>query len=346
MYSIETYRKILNVSEKATLDDIKHAYRSKAKLLHPDKNKAPDAHEQFILLTEAYEFLRNARSKNVVSKDRMSSYTDWHSQRREQARQQAKRYAQMRYDEFINSDYYKSVSSIEIIFDGLIFLFACSILIILPIVATLVEGWTGFGGSMLVIFVTLPFTIKTIREFLKNDPGKLGSSILFIIKTKSFKYLLGVLINIILFFRFALNTELPLWAMLGAIIGIYSISFLCYRYYFSARKTVSRQILFLLLTPGIFNLFFAINFLFSSNPQIEVYSFVHEKRWYGGGRFNRESYLDKTAYIDLPDGKYEQVYWFRMFFDFEAMKFKTEITYTFEDGLFGLRVLKKFEFTN
>ena len=47
----------LGISRSATEDDIKRAYRKKAKTLHPDRNKAPDADEAFLQLTEAYELL-------------------------------------------------------------------------------------------------------------------------------------------------------------------------------------------------------------------------------------------------------------------------------------------------
>ncbi len=69
-------------------------------------------------------------------------------------------------------------------------------------------------------------------------------------------------------------------------------------------------------------------------------SFVHQLRWYND-RFSGGHYV-RIAYIDLENNKYEDYKWFRMFFDYEVMK--SEIAYTFEDGVFGLRVLKHYEF--
>lgn len=48
---------ILGVSRNATEDEIKKAFRSRARKLHPDVNKAPDAEEQFKELNEAYDVL-------------------------------------------------------------------------------------------------------------------------------------------------------------------------------------------------------------------------------------------------------------------------------------------------
>ena len=55
--------------------------------------------------------------------------------------------------------------------------------------------------------------------------------------------------------------------------------------------------------------------------------------------------LEKIAYIDLPNDAYKEYKWFRMFFNFETMKNKSEITYRFEDGLWGIRVLKDYDFS-
>ena len=51
------YYDILEVSQNATKDEIKSAFRKKARTLHPDVNKAPDAEEKFKELGKAYETL-------------------------------------------------------------------------------------------------------------------------------------------------------------------------------------------------------------------------------------------------------------------------------------------------
>lgn len=51
------YYEVLGIARTATTDQIKKAFRSKARQLHPDVNKASDAEAQFKELSEAYEVL-------------------------------------------------------------------------------------------------------------------------------------------------------------------------------------------------------------------------------------------------------------------------------------------------
>ena len=57
------YYAILGVSPNADAAEIKAAYRRRAKELHPDRNRAPDAAARFRLLNEAYEALNEPASR-------------------------------------------------------------------------------------------------------------------------------------------------------------------------------------------------------------------------------------------------------------------------------------------
>lgn len=51
------------MSKSATADEIKKAFRDKAKIYHPDVSKLPDAHEQFVKIGEAYATLKDPKTR-------------------------------------------------------------------------------------------------------------------------------------------------------------------------------------------------------------------------------------------------------------------------------------------
>jgi len=62
------YYEILGVSKDASKDEIKSAFRKKARELHPDVNKAPDAEEKFKELGKAYETLSDDNKRETYDR--------------------------------------------------------------------------------------------------------------------------------------------------------------------------------------------------------------------------------------------------------------------------------------
>lgn len=65
---MSNYYDILGVSKEATQAEIKSAFRKKARELHPDVNKAPDAEERFKELGKAYETLSNEEKRSLYDR--------------------------------------------------------------------------------------------------------------------------------------------------------------------------------------------------------------------------------------------------------------------------------------
>ncbi len=70
------YLKILGINEASTLNEIKKAYYQKAKQFHPDINKSTEAHEKFVEINKAYEYLLELKNPKPIQKSKSSSKRD------------------------------------------------------------------------------------------------------------------------------------------------------------------------------------------------------------------------------------------------------------------------------
>lgn len=66
--AIKNYYQILNVSQTATQEEIKKAFRTLAKQYHPDVNPNRDANEIMQQITEAYEVLSDVEKRKQYDK--------------------------------------------------------------------------------------------------------------------------------------------------------------------------------------------------------------------------------------------------------------------------------------
>ena len=60
---------VLGIGRDATQEEVKEAYRRLVLENHPDKSKAPDAHEKFIRIRRAYQLLSNPWTKRNYDYD-------------------------------------------------------------------------------------------------------------------------------------------------------------------------------------------------------------------------------------------------------------------------------------
>jgi hypothetical protein len=127
--TLTDYYEKLGIPVGSSVEDIKRAYRKKARLYHPDINPSQDAKDLFISITEAYEFLISNYEK-FKSDDQAyhQAMEDWRKYRQDRSRKRATVYARTSYRTFKNTSFYKTTR----IFDGttIIFSFVISIMVL------------------------------------------------------------------------------------------------------------------------------------------------------------------------------------------------------------------------
>jgi curved DNA-binding protein CbpA len=134
--SVNEYYTILGLKRGCSVDDIKKAYRKKAREYHPDVNSEPFAKDMFILITEAYEFLLTYSEKlKREAEEYDKAMEDWRKYRQARSRHRAHVYAQTSYNRFRNTKFYRSSK----IFDGTTIIF--SMLISLMVLVIAVAGY-------------------------------------------------------------------------------------------------------------------------------------------------------------------------------------------------------------
>jgi hypothetical protein len=119
---MSSYYDLLGISQLASDQDIKRAYRNMAKQLHPDVNTSQDAHQRFVLIHKAYQTLIDKNKRylydNIINNRKStlfeqknypynqyakfyntSSYNDWIKIQKEKAQMEAK----LRHEEFLRN---------------------------------------------------------------------------------------------------------------------------------------------------------------------------------------------------------------------------------------------------
>lgn len=112
--TVSDYYEILGLQAGSSVEEIKKAYRKKARLYHPDINNAPEAKDIFISATEAYEFLiANFNKLKTDEEDFRQAMDDWRKYRQSKAQRRAKVYARASYNTFTNTKFYKTTRILD-----------------------------------------------------------------------------------------------------------------------------------------------------------------------------------------------------------------------------------------
>jgi len=100
------------------------------------------------------------------------------------------------------------------------------------------------------------------------------------------------------------------------------------------------------LVPTLLNLTIVLNYFFSYNTTTETYHFkdniieIRDFRRNGTGGVE----FERSSRISLENKAYKSEWAIRTFSSYQAIRGIDQITYTFKEGLFGLRVMTDYRF--
>jgi len=323
----------LGISETASVDELKKAYRTKAMQLHPDKNASPNAQQMFIELTEAYEeLLYQKTTGRTTYKAPFASTTSWKETERQAAKERAKEYAQMRYEEFEKSDAAHTIHSLNTILNHFIFLFVMAMLVSLPLA---ISYFYEFNG-LLIALIFIGIIAMPVFNFVKHlvNISELWHAVNKITETFFFRAVVLTVTNVFIFFKVVMNTLLLLEVSLGVLLACIIGTFLVLLRF---KPQADKWFYALCIVPLLLNTLYAINYYGGSRPTKETYEFWNDHEDYNG--ISR-----KNTMIHLNGGLYEDFIGIRIFSSLNQMTNCNAIVYQFEEGLFGIRVMRSYTF--
>jgi len=172
---ISEYYALLGIPANSSVEDVKKAYRKKARLYHPDINPSTDAKDKFIIVTEAYDFIMESRKEGILDdQDYFRIVEDWRKFRQERSRQRAQYYARSSFERFKSSRYYRSTKILNV--STVIFVFAVAVMVLIFTVLGYIlrvrnplpgeDHPPVFAFILLLIMSTILFTVAFL--YLRN----------------------------------------------------------------------------------------------------------------------------------------------------------------------------------
>lgn len=175
--------KLLGLKYGESADAIKKAYRKKVMRIHPDRNPSPNAEEEFIELTTAYEVLlqykegkyREPSVQQAAYDPEAYKRTTYYKNSRytieemERAWARAKERAQKEYDDYMALPWYSAEKLGNAVFKWATFLVILILLLplfILSILFLLSKLWLG---AFLIGAMTIGLGIKIVKSYFLDE---------------------------------------------------------------------------------------------------------------------------------------------------------------------------------
>ncbi len=169
------YYSVLDLTEDASEEEIRKAYRMLAKKYHPDVNPSPDAQAKFVMIHKAYEVLIDKQTriaydhKSKATADPFHKYASWVQQQHEKQQAEARR----RQEEFLRKKKFLKESKMYYpymiaLYLGTITLIGISLLVLLVCAVAIVWYHVFMFFFMLPFICIAAYVLKyTLDEYKK-----------------------------------------------------------------------------------------------------------------------------------------------------------------------------------
>ncbi len=327
--SRQLYLNVLGLEGNPSAEEIKRAFRDRAKMFHPDVSKEPNAQEKFVLITEAYEYLMDYQSGKIKSRQ-VFSEEQWAEQQKQQARARAAENARMKYEAFIKSDYYKSATSIADALDFFIIAITAFVLLLISYMAYRENGSSGLISALIIDVLAVSIFYYIARYTDTFSLSKYFHAFSYLFRWKYFHLFFLSIITIWVFFDIGLQTFIPVTTLLLTYISFPLIVFFLMRFFFKRNDVM----LAFGIMPAFISFLLIVNYTFTGPVTEETYHYRP---------YDTEDSGESTL-IYLENDVYDEFAGVRLFYYFGEVTSANTITYHTATGLIGLKVVKQHRF--
>lgn len=345
------YYALVGVSSSSSVDDIKNAFREKAKKLHPDVNRSANAHSEFIELKKAYQYLVDFKLGKIPvervaprptysqtpATQKTTNRGPFHSagsatNRTSRPRPSSQR-ARPNYKrkQHVSPEALRDEKHGAILFATLLVYLFAPVFVFAFVFFTNLNGLKGFIMTSILLGLSMPL-YKTCRGWLRSySQAERKEAYNRFLNSVTAQISIGSLLSFLGFVLYASDTFIPFWLIL-ALQFVPSAVILWLWPKHNKKLITRRKFLAFVVWPFLLQMFYVVNFYSSSHRQFERYAYKPQR-----GVF--------TNSIILPNQKYQSYYQIRSFFSkHDDVIEYTSIYFETETSIFGIKVLKRYEF--
>lgn len=300
MSVMQNYYRELGLTENATLDEIKKAYRKLALKYHPDRNDHATATEKFRAISEAYQALIAYKEYGVTATQNETAVVSDFEYYRELLRERQER-EEREFSEYMKTDRFKFFHYTDILLRTLLLLFTYLFLLGIGI-ALFVEGGI-FGGVFGILLAWFAFYAlkKVDAHFYSISEYK--NALIFFLTNWYFIACVPIPLAILIFFQVAMNTLVSS----AILFSVYVLCVVFFIYWLRIRGINPKKLITASLPLFMLSLLLLINFVFSSPAESYFYKwkFITDK-------------VGRTTLFQLENNQLDKAWHARVLLNFSA----------------------------